>query len=111
MNAVFEACVHCGDIDSALKVFDEMSNSRSYRVDNVSYATLLKGLGMARRIDEAFQLLEAVEQGNAVGNPTLSAPHLHGLLNALIEAGDLRRANVFLHAIDLCSMKAAVHRS
>ena len=45
MNAVLEACVHCGDIDSALKVFDEMSKSRSCRVDNVSYATLLKVSG------------------------------------------------------------------
>lgn len=96
MNAVLEACVHCGDIDSALKVFDEMSKSRSCRVDNVSYATLLKGLGMARRIDEAFQLLEAVQRGNAVGNPTLSAPLLLGLLNALIDAGNLRRANGLL---------------
>lgn len=96
MNAVLEACVHCGDIDSALKVFDEMSNSRNCRVDNVSYATLLKGLGMARRIDEAFQLLEAVERGNAVGSPKLSAPLLHGLFNALVEAGDLRRANGLL---------------
>lgn len=96
MNAVLEACVHCGDIDSALKLFDEMSNSRSCRVDNVSYGTLLKGLGKARRIDEAFQLLEAVERGNAVGNPELSAPLLHGFLNALIDAGDLRRANGLL---------------
>ncbi|XP_057516539.1 pentatricopeptide repeat-containing protein At5g10690 isoform X3 [Amaranthus tricolor] len=43
MNAVLEACVHCGDVDSALKLFDEMSKSRSCRVDNVSYGTLLKG--------------------------------------------------------------------
>ena len=42
MNAVLEACVHCGDVDSALKLFDEMSKSRSCRVDNVSYGTLLK---------------------------------------------------------------------
>ncbi|XP_021744120.1 pentatricopeptide repeat-containing protein At5g10690-like isoform X2 [Chenopodium quinoa] len=96
MNAVLEACVHCGDIDSALKVFDEMSKSRSCRVDSVSYGTLLKGLGKARRIDEAFQLLEAVERGSAVGNPELSASLLHGLLNALLDAGDLRRANGLL---------------
>lgn len=96
MNAVLEACVYCGDIDSALKVFDEMSNSRGCWVDSISYAILLKGLGMARKIDEAFQLLEAVERGNAVGDPKLSAPLLHGLLNALINAGDLRRANGLL---------------
>ncbi|KAL9227212.1 hypothetical protein vseg_002933 [Gypsophila vaccaria] len=96
MNAVLEACVHCGDIESALKLFDEMSNSRSCLVDNVSYGTLLKGLGKARRIDEAFQFLEAVERGDAVGNPKLSVPLLHGLLNALVDSGDLRRASGLL---------------
>ncbi|XP_031276422.1 pentatricopeptide repeat-containing protein At5g10690 isoform X2 [Pistacia vera] len=54
------------------------------------------GLGESRRIDEAFQILEAVEKGAAVGSPKLSAPLICGLLNALIEAGDLRRANGLL---------------
>lgn len=44
---------------------------------------------MARRVDEAFQLLEAVERGTAVGNPELSAALLHGLLNSLIDAGSI----------------------
>ncbi|GFS44609.1 pentatricopeptide (PPR) repeat-containing protein [Actinidia rufa] len=96
MNAVLEACVHCGDVDSALRVFDEMSKPESCGVDEISYATLLKGLGGARRIDEAFQLLESVERGTAMGSPKLSAPLIYGLLNALIEAGDLRRANGLL---------------
>lgn len=47
----------------------------------------MKGLGKARRIDEAFQLLESVEQGSAIGSPKLSAPLIYGLLNALVEAG------------------------
>lgn len=42
MNAVMEACVHCGDIDTALKMFDEMSKPNSCGVDNVTYGTLLK---------------------------------------------------------------------
>lgn len=46
-----------------------------------------QGLGKARRIDEAFQILESVEKGIAVGSPRLSAPLICGLLNALIEAG------------------------
>ncbi|KAM5565389.1 pentatricopeptide repeat-containing protein [Rosa sericea] len=96
MNAVVEACVHCGDIDSALKVFDEMSKPGSCGVDTVTYATLLKGLGGARRIDEAFEVLESVERGVAVGSPKLSAPLIFGLLNALVDAGDLRRANGLL---------------
>ncbi|EXC32726.1 Pentatricopeptide repeat-containing protein [Morus notabilis] len=96
MNAVLEACVHCGDIESALKVFDEMYKPDGCGVDTVTYGTLLKGLGEAGRIDEAFQLLESVQQGTALGRPKLSAPLIFGLLNALVEAGDLRRANGLL---------------
>ncbi|XP_059275280.1 pentatricopeptide repeat-containing protein At5g10690 isoform X1 [Lycium ferocissimum] len=96
MNAVMHACVHCADIESALRVFDEMSGPEGCGVDNITYSTLLKGLGDARRIDQAFQLLEAVEQGTAVGSPKLSPPLVSGLLNSLIEAGDLRRANGLL---------------
>ncbi|XWS70569.1 hypothetical protein CRYUN_Cryun03dG0058700 [Craigia yunnanensis] len=96
MNAVMEACVHCGDVDLALNIFHQMAQPHSCGVDTVTYATLLKGLGRARRIDEAFQLLESVEQGNAAGKPKLSAQLIYGLLNALIEAGDLRRANGLL---------------
>ncbi|XWS72825.1 hypothetical protein CRYUN_Cryun02cG0073600 [Craigia yunnanensis] len=96
MNAVMEACVHCGDVDLALSIFHQMAQPHSCGVDTVTYATLLKGLGQARRIDEAFQLLESVEQGNAAGKPKLSAQLIYGLLNAIIEAGDLRRANGLL---------------
>ncbi|XP_009767366.1 pentatricopeptide repeat-containing protein At5g10690 isoform X1 [Nicotiana sylvestris] len=96
MNAVMQACVHCADIESALRVFDEMSGTEGCGVDYITYATLLKGLGDARRIDQAFELLEAIEQGTAVGSPNLSPPLISGLLNSLIEAGDLRRANGLL---------------
>lgn len=48
----------------------------------------MKGLGKARRIDEAFQLLESVENGTAMGRPKLSAQLVFGLLNALIEVGE-----------------------
>jgi len=44
MNAVMEACVRCGDIDSALKIFDEMKSPDACGVDTVTYATLLKVL-------------------------------------------------------------------
>ena len=52
----------------------------------------LKGLGEARRIDDAFQLLESVEQGTAVGSPELSAPLVCSLLNALVDAGQSYRS-------------------
>lgn len=87
MNAVIEACVRCGDIESAIRIFDEMKNPESCGVDTVTYATILKGLGKAHRFDEAFRLLESVENGTAVGSPKLSAPLVFSLLNALTEAG------------------------
>ncbi|RDX93976.1 Pentatricopeptide repeat-containing protein, partial [Mucuna pruriens] len=96
MNAVMEACVRCCDVDSALRIFDEMKKRDGCGVDTVTYATLLKGLGEARRVDEAFELLETVENGTATGSPNLSAPLIFGLLNALIKIGDLRRANGLL---------------
>lgn len=45
MNAVMQACVHCADIESALRVFDEMSGPEGCGVDNITYATLLKVSG------------------------------------------------------------------
>lgn len=109
MNAVMEACVHCGDVDAALKIFEEMLNPESCGVDSVTYGTLLKGLGDARRIDEAFQVLESVEKGTAMGNPKLSAVMIFGLLNALIEAVQEIYAvlMVFLLDMAMCYMRVA----
>lgn len=42
MNAVMEACVHCGDVDSAIRIFDEMSKRANGGVDSVSFGILLK---------------------------------------------------------------------
>ncbi|KAJ3704838.1 hypothetical protein LUZ61_008543 [Rhynchospora tenuis] len=96
MNAVMEACVHCGDVDSARKVFEEMSDPGGCGIDCVSYGIMLKGLGQARRIDEAFQILESVEDGTSTGNTTLSARLVYGLLNEILETGDVRRANALV---------------
>ncbi|GFP80113.1 pentatricopeptide repeat-containing protein at5g10690 [Phtheirospermum japonicum] len=39
---MLQDCVHCHDINSALKVFDEMSEPEDCGVDEVTYGTLLK---------------------------------------------------------------------
>ncbi|WVZ65037.1 hypothetical protein U9M48_014464 [Paspalum notatum var. saurae] len=96
MNAVLEACVHCGDVDRALRLFEEMRGPRGCGVDGVSYGILLKGLGIARRIDEAFEILESIEKESSSGSPILSPRLICGFLNALIEAGDMRRANALV---------------
>nr|CAD1825515.1 unnamed protein product [Ananas comosus var. bracteatus] len=96
MNAVMEACVHCGDVDSAIRIFDEMSKRANGGVDSVSFGILLKGLGKARMVDEAFHILESVDLGTAARNPRLSPQVIYGLLNAILEAGDMRRANALV---------------
>jgi pentatricopeptide repeat protein len=42
MNAVLDACVRCGDVDRALRLFEEMRGPRGCGVDGVSYGILLK---------------------------------------------------------------------
>jgi pentatricopeptide repeat protein len=45
MNAVLEACVRCGDVDRALRLFEEMRGPMGCGVDDVSYGILLKVCG------------------------------------------------------------------
>lgn len=45
MNSVLEACVHCGDVDLALRLFDEMAEPGGCGVDSITYATILKVSG------------------------------------------------------------------
>lgn len=110
MNAVMEACVHCGDVDLALNIFHQMTQPHSCGVDTVTYATLLRGLGRARRIDDAFQLLESVEKGTAAGKPKLSTQLIYALLHALIEAVQETFAvlMVFLHDLAFFFVKEGV---
>lgn len=42
MNAVLEACVYCGDVDAALRVFEGMVRLEKCGVDSVTYGILLK---------------------------------------------------------------------
>ncbi|CAI5480564.1 unnamed protein product, partial [Closterium sp. Yama58-4] len=92
MNAAMAACVNCGDIDRALDLFDDMTGDGGTGVDSITYGTLLKGLGRAKRLDDAFEVLEAMEDGTAPGRPELTAVHLNTLVNACADAGDARRA-------------------
>ncbi|XP_024382492.1 pentatricopeptide repeat-containing protein At5g10690 isoform X2 [Physcomitrium patens] len=93
MNAAVMACVACKDIDRALALYDEMVEPGGCGVDNVTYGTLLKGLGEARRLDEAFDLVELLESGRAPGRHVeLTDVHLNTLVNACAHAGDALRA-------------------
>jgi len=68
MNAVLEACVRCGDVDRALRLFEEMRGPNGCGVDGVSYGILLKvwyllmhatlTLAKTRLLSCLFQLVE-----------------------------------------------------
>ncbi|BFI23866.1 protein MpPPR_61 [Marchantia polymorpha subsp. ruderalis] len=92
MNTVVAACVRCHDIDRAIQVYQEMIEDNGCGVDNVTYGTLLRGLGEARRLDDAFELVETIVGGQAPGSPKLTDVHLNTLVNACVEAGDSLRA-------------------
>ncbi|XP_024532860.1 pentatricopeptide repeat-containing protein At5g10690 isoform X1 [Selaginella moellendorffii] len=92
MNAVMEACVHCGDIHRTMQLFQYMVQPDACGVDEITYGTLIKGLGKAGLLDAAFQILESMDLGTAPGKPKLSLIHLNTLINACANAGDARRA-------------------
>ncbi|KAJ7556432.1 hypothetical protein O6H91_05G083500 [Diphasiastrum complanatum] len=92
LNAVLEACVHCLDLDRAFQLYKHMLQPGGCGVDGVTYGILLKGLGEARRLDEAFELLESIDTGTAPGKPQLTAVHLNTLVNACADAGEALRA-------------------
>eukprot|EP00245_Coleochaete_scutata_P003892 TRINITY_DN1591_c0_g1_i1.p1 TRINITY_DN1591_c0_g1~~TRINITY_DN1591_c0_g1_i1.p1 ORF type:complete len:715 (-),score=135.95 TRINITY_DN1591_c0_g1_i1:280-2424(-) len=96
MNAVMAACVHCDDIDRMLQVYDDMCKPGGVGVDTVTYGTLLKGLGQAGRLDDAFEVLESMEAGTAPGRPEVTEVHINTLMNACAEAGEAMRARGIL---------------
>lgn len=92
MNSALAACVHCGNVDQAFLMYHDMLRPGGCGVDAVTYTILLKGLGESRMFDEAFELVESIESGNAPGRPVLSEVHIRTLLNAFAEAGEMLRA-------------------
>lgn len=92
MNSALAACVHCGDLSRAHAIFESMLQPGNSGVDGVTYAILIKGLGESRMLDEAFELVEALENGTAPGGPPLTEVHLRTLLNAFADAGEMMRA-------------------
>lgn len=104
MNAVLSGCVHCKDVDRALLAFQDMSKPGGCGVDNITFGILIKGLCEAQRLDEAYELLEAIERGIAPGHPKLLEWLVQTLLNAFVETGDVQRARgVFMHYHSLWS--------
>jgi pentatricopeptide repeat protein len=62
-----------------------MSKPGGCGVDNITFGILIKGLCEAQRLDEAYELLEAIERGIAPGHPKLLEWLVQTLLNAFVE--------------------------
>lgn len=56
MNAAMTACVHCGDIDRALDLFDEMCEPGGCGPDSITYGILLKVYSFLPRPDNVASL-------------------------------------------------------
>lgn len=65
-----------GRIDTARNVFDEMCQ-RGIQVDNLTWASIIYGLLVKRRVAEAYKTVEAIQ------NPDISI--YHALINRSIE--------------------------
>lgn len=70
-----------GRIDMARKVFDEM-RQRGVQVDNLTWASIIYGLLVKRRVAEAYKIVEAIE------NPDISI--YHALIKGMVK---IKRAN------------------
>lgn len=65
-----------------------MSFSSSVEDGSSQADYFLQGLGEARRLDDAFDLVEALESGRALGRHVeLTDVHLNTLVNACAHAG------------------------
>jgi len=83
-NCLLDACVHCGDMDSAFKYFEQMKELDF--VDVVSYNTILKSHLSSGHVDTAQKLLEEM---SARGLPANKITY-NELLNAKVQTKDRR---------------------
>lgn len=74
-NALLDALVHCGDLDGALKHFEEMKRLKF--VDVVGYNTMLKGYLGAGRADDARALVQEMADSGLQANKVTYNELLH----------------------------------
>jgi len=86
MNSVVDACIACKDLNKALDYFNQ-AQSREL-ADVVTYNTMIKGYLANGQEDAAKQMLSELSKRGF----TKTRPSYHGLLNARVNAGDLRGA-------------------
>lgn len=84
-NILINAAVNCGDLDSAWKVFDEMSK-RGVSANVVTFGTMVNGLCRNEKLDEAFKLKKKMVE---VYNLRPSVSVYVGLIKGLCKIGEV----------------------
>lgn len=104
-NSLLDCCVRCFDMGTASKIFDEMqaggcskSQSRSNKKESersfsiqpdlISYSTMIKGFCKEKNIEEAFKLLEVMNQSGIKADEVL----YNSLLDGCCKANEIEMA-------------------
>eukprot|EP00240_Pyramimonas_obovata_P000830 CAMPEP_0118923008 /NCGR_PEP_ID=MMETSP1169-20130426/1704_1 /TAXON_ID=36882 /ORGANISM="Pyramimonas obovata, Strain CCMP722" /LENGTH=596 /DNA_ID=CAMNT_0006863941 /DNA_START=331 /DNA_END=2117 /DNA_ORIENTATION=+ len=114
-NAVVNVCCECGYMDQAFDLLYKMEGDGGPGSDAVTYSTLMKGLGRARRVDDAWMLMERWEvrvrrrlerkAGYGTYTEAYVPPSVTGhipreliytLMNVCAETGDVARARAVM---------------
>ncbi|XP_027367739.1 pentatricopeptide repeat-containing protein At2g35030, mitochondrial [Abrus precatorius] len=73
------ACSHAGLVEEGLKYFDEILKSRSIQLREDHYACLIDLCGRAGRLEEAFNIIEGLEETSlTVWGALLAGCNVHG---------------------------------
>jgi len=100
-NCFLDACVHCNDIEAALRLFDEMK--RLCYVDVVSYNTVLKAYLSCGRMDEARSLVQEMSTRGVQANKVT----YNELLHAKVIGGDRKGMWIIMEEMTRAGVKAS----
>ena len=112
--AALNAYVRCGDIAGARKLFDEIRQSKRFKLDVISYTTMMKGYCTDGDIDNATQLLLAMttSQPSILPNIRTMNTYFRGCVNTgsvfnAIAAFELMKTN-FKIAPDVSTYESVI---
>jgi pentatricopeptide repeat protein len=100
LNAAIDAYVRCEDLKKAFGLLRAMESSaargapRAVCPNTRTYNTLIKGLGQAGRLQEAFEVLHSMQSAHCAPNSVT----INSLIDACVRCGEMERAYELLKA-------------
>jgi pentatricopeptide repeat protein len=100
LNAAIDAYVRCEDLKKAFGLLRAMESSgargapRAVCPNTRTYNTLIKGLGQAGRLQEAFEVLQSMQAAHCAPNSVTT----NSLIDACVRCGEIERAYELLKA-------------